>query len=213
MKAMTTWTKSTALFCSLFIVVLSVLSSVTTAFMELAPVDIDNLNDTQYHCIAIGPQPRLTVFTVFRMGLTYFIPLMTMTVLYSLTIKQLTNMKLQHLQSERTIESRRKVVNMLIVMVVIFAVSWLPHTIISCLITADYRVVIGSNRLVKILPVSAFLIYFNCIMNPFLYSFMSSQYRQGFKTMFAQCCCSLRARKSFSITSTTGSEIKSIETN
>jgi hypothetical protein len=32
-------------------------------------------------------------------------------------------------------------------------------------------------------------------MNPFLYSFMSSQYREGFKAMSTQiCCCCARIR-------------------
>ncbi|ELU01544.1 hypothetical protein CAPTEDRAFT_118321, partial [Capitella teleta] len=104
-------------------------------------------------------------------------------------IVQLTGSQFKSTQSQRIVASRRKVVNMLIILVVVFAICWLPMCIHILIVSIDANILIMNDGLVKYTPATIFLVYFNCIMNPFLYSFMSSQYRNGFKAMFAQCCC------------------------
>ncbi|ELU01545.1 hypothetical protein CAPTEDRAFT_201805 [Capitella teleta] len=220
MKAMTAWTQKTAIYCSISIVLISMLcASPFSLLTELAPVDPSNQNNTDVLCLAIGPQPLILTLTVFRLTLTYVIPLAIMGVLYGLTIRQLTGSSLKGSQPERIVTSRKKVVHMLIILVVVFAICWLPSWVQYMILAIDANLLLMDDGLAKYMPVTTFLVYFNCIMNPFLYSFMSSQYRNGFKAMFAQCCCGRmrHARTQFSNTSgsdTTGkvsTEVKSLD--
>lgn len=188
-KALVIWTKRIAIYVSVGLTAFSLLSSLPVALLSsMASVPDQpksNQSDTEdIYCLATGPSPFITYFYSYRLCLTYFLPLVSMAILYGLTIKRLLAVKSKHSPSASVIETRRKVINMLVAMVVIFAVCWLPKTIFLLLVMVKPEVILTQKMLMVYFPFSGGLIYFNCIMNPFLYSFMSAQYRKGFKEMF-----------------------------
>lgn len=192
MKAMTVWTKKTAVQCSLGILIYSFLSALPISILpSMSPAWPSN---NSYHCNPAEPQNFVAAFQVTRITLTYFLPLAIMAVLYALIIRKLLHNSNLFSPSQKALEDRQRVVYMLIAMVIIFAACWLPSTLVILLSTFDEKFYENNkSSLTTYVPVTTFLVYFNCIMNPFLYSLMSSQYRRGFISLFKRlgCCCGL----------------------
>ncbi|XP_075971381.1 tachykinin-like peptides receptor 99D isoform X2 [Anticarsia gemmatalis] len=128
-------------------------------------------------------------YNVCFMVLTYFLPIMSMTYTYSRvgielwgsqSIGECTQRQLDN------VKSKRRVVKMMIVVVVIFAVCWLPFHVYF-LVTSYYPDVVNYSHIQEIYLAIYWLAMSNSMYNPIIYCWMNSKFRRGFKQFF-WCC-------------------------
>ncbi|CAB3239144.1 unnamed protein product [Arctia plantaginis] len=128
-------------------------------------------------------------YNVCFMVLTYFLPITSMTYTYSRvgielwgsqSIGECTQRQLDN------VKSKRRVVKMMIVVVVIFAVCWLPFHVYF-LVTSYYPEVVNYEHIQEIYLAIYWLAMSNSMYNPIIYCWMNSKFRRGFKQFF-WCC-------------------------
>ncbi|CAH2241870.1 jg16258 [Pararge aegeria aegeria] len=165
-------------FCQ-FIAVLSISASVFT----LMAISIDRYNVT-------------------FMVLTYFLPIISMTYTYAKVGVELWGSKSIGECTQRqldNVKSKRRVVKMMIVVVVIFAVCWLPFHVYF-VVTSYYPSVVNYPYIQEIYLGIYWLAMSNSMYNPIIYCWMNSKFRRGFKQFF-WCCgamdAGLRRRRGF----------------
>lgn len=89
--------------------------------------------------------------------------------------------------------ARRKVIRLLIAIVISFAICVLPHHI-RLLVHIWFRT--EKSRVDNIMvPVTFLIFYFNSCLNPFLYAFLSDNFRKAFCELVWFKCFKSRARK------------------
>ncbi|KPJ19314.1 Tachykinin-like peptides receptor 99D [Papilio machaon] len=130
-----------------------------------------------------------TRYNVAFMILTYFLPIISMTYTYarvgvelwgSQSIGECTQRQLDN------VKSKRRVVKMMIVVVVIFAVCWLPFHVYF-VVTSYYPEVVNYPHIQEIYLGIYWLAMSNSMYNPIIYCWMNSKFRRGFKQFF-WCC-------------------------
>ncbi|XP_020300125.1 tachykinin-like peptides receptor 99D isoform X3 [Pseudomyrmex gracilis] len=156
------------LYCKIcqFIAVLTICASVFT----LMAISIDRYN-------------------VIFMILTYFLPIGSMTFTYarvglelwgSQSIGEATARQLEN------IRSKRRVVKMMMVVVVIFAVCWLPFHVYF--IVVSYVPEITNKPYIQEVFLGIYwLAMSNSMYNPIIYCWMNTRFRRGFAQVFSWC--------------------------
>uniref|UniRef100_A0A182VR76 G-protein coupled receptors family 1 profile domain-containing protein n=1 Tax=Anopheles minimus TaxID=112268 RepID=A0A182VR76_9DIPT len=87
--------------------------------------------------------------------------------------------------------SKVKVIKMVFVVIITFAISWLPLYAIFCFVKFAGDLVYDEavqSFILTILPVAQWLGASNSCINPILYAFMNRKFRAGFKKLFHSCC-------------------------
>ena len=236
MKAKAVWTKSLAIKISLMITLISAAVSIPRSVlieMMKYPINTDRddawktLNDQDNHnvsgkhydyiehCTDAIPSRFVSTYNYFRVVLCYLVPMLTITVLYGLIAKHLKSPASQSLtgSDSKVYKARKRVVLMLLVMIIIFAIGWLPFSIFLFLHALPNGIDIISMIHIKYerwMPMGAIFVYINCISNPILYTFMSVQYREAFWRLFTSCCPGPKTPTSAELlsgTSKTGSDV------
>ena len=135
---------------------------------------------------------------VVNLGLQYLIPLSIIALFYILILKKIAKRKLpklaRHLpatvkdgnrQSSLVIErSKVKVFKMLIMLVLLFAISWLPLYVIFFALKIGPRIEdnsVASQILDLSVPVAQWLGSANSAMNPIMYFFYSNKFRSYYR--------------------------------
>ncbi|EDO39719.1 predicted protein, partial [Nematostella vectensis] len=120
------------------------------------------------------------VYTIFLFAVAYCVPFVVMSVMYSVICRQLWMRKIPGEQdiekSKKALESRKKVVKMLITVVVCFVLCWLPVQVATFL--WDYS---GVEISVDLNFILMFLMRSHSAVSPCIYAIFSQNYRQGFK--------------------------------
>ncbi|CAK1598509.1 unnamed protein product [Parnassius mnemosyne] len=175
----------------------SILSSPNIAYFT-TEVDILPDGTTRRVCFPEWPDGITTrsrleyLYNVAFMVLTYFLPIISMTYTYarvgvelwgSQSIGECTQRQLDN------IKSKRRVVKMMIVVVVIFAVCWLPFHVYF-VVTSYYPDVVNYPHIQEIYLGIYWLAMSNSMYNPIIYCWMNSKFRRGFKQFF-WCCGAL----------------------
>ncbi|PRD24318.1 UNVERIFIED_CONTAM: SIFaR [Trichonephila clavipes] len=93
--------------------------------------------------------------------------------------------------------SKLKVVKMMVIVVVLFVVSWLPLYIIFTMVKLGITVEENSIKekvLVVMVPIAQWLGASNSCINPVLYTFYNKKFRKGFMAIIRSrsCCGTLR---------------------
>ncbi|XP_076327810.1 tachykinin-like peptides receptor 99D [Tachypleus tridentatus] len=131
------------------------------------------------------------IYNIQILVLTYMLPITSMTLTYfrvgrklwgSQTIGECTDKQLE------AIKSKRKIVKMMIVVVIIFAVCWLPYHIYF-LLAHHHPEIISSAYVQHIYLAIYWLAMSNSMYNPIIYCWMNSRFRRGFKKVFLICSC------------------------
>ncbi|CAH2071762.1 unnamed protein product, partial [Iphiclides podalirius] len=130
-------------------------------------------------------------YNVIFMMLTYFIPIISLTYTYARIGAELWGShsigESSHHQLDN-VKSKRRVVKMMIVIVIIFAVCWLPfHTYF--IITSNYPEVTKYPPIQEIYLAIYWLAMSNSMFNPMILYWMNFKFRRGFR-QFLRCCCS-----------------------
>ncbi|KAJ1529634.1 hypothetical protein ONE63_006398 [Megalurothrips usitatus] len=148
-------------------------------------------------CYAVWPDGMTThsqqeyIYNVVFMVVTYFVPITLMGYAYlrvgielwgSQSIGECTQRQLQNIQS------KRRVVKMMIVVVTIFSVCWLPFHLYF-IITSQMPEITNSAYVQEVYLGIYWLAMSNSMYNPIIYCYMNSRFRRGFQAFFWWCPC------------------------
>ncbi|XP_066142587.1 tachykinin-like peptides receptor 86C isoform X5 [Euwallacea fornicatus] len=154
-------------------------------------------------CIMIWPDKQL-IGSKYDLGyqmlflvVAYLVPMTLMSMCYAIMGKVLWGSKSIGELTQRqldSIQSKRKVVKMFILVVLIFGLCWLPYHSYFIYIYYDPRVIY--NRYTQHIYLTFYwLAMSNAMVNPLIYYWMNARFRQYFRK--AMCCwrviCSSRA--------------------
>ncbi|XP_077988431.1 somatostatin receptor type 2-like [Glandiceps talaboti] len=120
-----------------------------------------------------------TVFILFTFNLGFTFPLLVIAVCY---IKAFTHLCQVHrpdhrLRAAKIRQESRRVAVMVIVIVIAFVVCWLPFYVLNITLSLDYHS--PSMLVVSIYSISICLSYSNSCLNPIIYSFMGTNFRNN----------------------------------
>ncbi|KAK7112709.1 hypothetical protein V1264_012120 [Littorina saxatilis] len=97
-----------------------------------------------------------------------------------------------HNSSTRLIQrSKVKVLKMLVVVCVLFSISWLPLYAINFWRVVQPEMPQDTQHALSeiVVPLAQWLSNSNCCMNPIIYCFFSKKFREGFRELVACCGC------------------------
>jgi allatostatin receptor len=131
-------------------------------------------------CIPFDKKGRRDLFTTF-LAFGFVLPLVAIIILYGFMLNRLLYSVGAGVSiSAETIRSRRRVTRMVIIVVVIFAVSWLPNHI--CFMILYWKPNPPTEKHFYVFHSFArILAYANSCVNPILYAFLSENFRKGFR--------------------------------
>lgn len=128
------------------------------------------------------------VYSSILFTVVYCVPFLSITVMYTIICRRLWKRKILNTrhkrQYQKAIESRKKVVKMLITVVIAFVVCWLPVQVTTFVWEADQNIIFPTS----VYFVCMFLMRAHACTSPFVYAIFSENYRRGFKVALT-CCC------------------------
>ncbi|XP_038044829.1 G-protein coupled receptor 54-like [Patiria miniata] len=159
-------------------------------------------------CLELWPlQIMYPGYVVFCFILLYVIPIFTISVCYSLMLRKLWTRVSPGETADpnsglHNARQKRKVTRMVLVVVLVFAVCWLPIHVITLWMRLDPA--FPRTDPTYIFKMAAHtLSYANSMVNPFVYAFMGENYRRYFKKAFPVCFGQKRRRQAGDPTSRT----------
>ncbi|KAF7268202.1 tachykinin-like peptides receptor 99D isoform X1 [Rhynchophorus ferrugineus] len=126
-------------------------------------------------------------FNVAFLIITYLVPILSMTYTYarigielwgSQSIGECTQRQMDN------IKSKRRVVKMMMVVVIIFAVCWLPYQLYFIVISY-FPEITNSEYIQETFLAIYWLAMSNSMYNPIIYCWMNARFRRGFKQFFS----------------------------
>ena len=112
----------------------------------------------------------------------FLIPLSIVSVLYTIMIKRLLHRGVgRGTKSAETMRAKRRVTRMVVVVVLIFAICWLPVQLIF--VIQSFGVYPETIPYISIKLASNCLAYMNSCVNPILYAFLSDNFRKSFRRL------------------------------
>ncbi|NWX93561.1 NPFF2 protein, partial [Nothoprocta pentlandii] len=157
-------------------------------------------NETRpvYWCREDWPEPGMRkIYTTVLFANIYLAPLSLMVIMYARIGIALFNTAVpaagKHSQEQRHLVSKKKqkVVKMLLVVALLFMLSWLP--LWTLMMLSDYANLSDTQLQIiniYIYPFAHWLAFFNSSVNPIIYGFFNENFRRGFQAAFKlQLCC------------------------
>ncbi|XP_074648341.1 tachykinin-like peptides receptor 99D [Tubulanus polymorphus] len=130
-------------------------------------------------------------YSMLQLFINYFLPLLVLAATYtriglelwgSQTIGENTP------RQDESIKSKKKVVKMMIIVVLIFAICWLPQHIYF-LLTTIHPSIENAPGINHIYLVIWWFAMSNSMYNPWIYCYMNARFRHGFKLAFSWLPC------------------------
>ncbi|XP_029828900.2 neuropeptide SIFamide receptor [Ixodes scapularis] len=169
-----------------------------TFFFRLMPM-LSESNSSLQVCREDWPTERMGMlyFIVANLILCYLLPLCVITLCYIFIWLKVWRRRPPGEAHDFGVEnmiqrSKVKVAKMLLVVVIVFAISWLPLYAIFARLKIGEPLVDGSAEQAVIevaAPVAQWLGASNSCINPILYAFFNSKFRMGFKAILLKCFC------------------------
>eukprot|EP00095_Tigriopus_kingsejongensis_P000724 maker-scaffold338_size202645-snap-gene-1.15 protein:Tk00724 transcript:maker-scaffold338_size202645-snap-gene-1.15-mRNA-1 annotation:"allatostatin a receptor" len=128
--------------------------------------------------LPIGYRWSWFTFQISFFVTAYLLPLLLICGLYSVMLHRLWNQAPGGRASAESIRNKKRVIKMVLVVVIIFALSWLPIHII--LIMRGMKLYPNTPLTVTTQIISHILAYSNSCVNPILYAWLSEPFRRGF---------------------------------
>ena len=137
---------------------------------------------------AFDRQKASIIYSAILFAVVYCVPFLIITVMYAIICRRLWKRKILNTrhkrQYQKAIESRKKVVKMLITVVVAFIICWLPVQVTTFVWEANQTLEIPYT----VTFICMFLMRAHACTSPFVYAIFSENYRRGFKVALT-CCC------------------------
>lgn len=146
------------------------------------------LGEERNRCInvkALTDSQITVVFYVSFFVFGYVVPLSLVCILYGFMLKRLLFGMVPGNQSAESIRSKKRVTRMIIIVIILFAICWLPIQIIFMIMTTGEYPTDAFSFWVHM--VANCLAYTNSCINPILYAFLSDNFRKSFRKLL---CCS-----------------------
>ncbi|CAF1253388.1 unnamed protein product [Adineta steineri] len=124
-------------------------------------------------------------------SVTYICPIVILTITYTRIAIELWGQTAIGEVTKRqrdSIQSKRKVVKMLIAVVLIFGICWFPQQLYFVLVAA-YKSIPEWQGTPYVYLISYLFAMSNSMYNPFLYCCMNNRFRNGFRSVFRYCPC------------------------
>ncbi|KAH3871656.1 tachykinin-like peptides receptor 99D [Dreissena polymorpha] len=142
-------------------------------------------------CDITWPKETDLAYHYLLLVLNYLFPLLTLVSAYSRVGLELWGSRAigeeTSIQTDR-VKSKRKVVKMMIVVVLIFAICWLPmHTYF--LLTSYYNSITEYEYIQQIYIIIYLMAMSNSMYNPIIYGWINARFREGFMHVFCWCPC------------------------
>ncbi|KAM9309136.1 galanin receptor type 1-like [Pholidichthys leucotaenia] len=138
-------------------------------------------NESETFCWEVWPdqnQKKIYVVCTFVFG--YVLPLLLISFCYAKVLNHL-HKKLRNM-SKKSEASKKKTAQTVLVVVVVFCLSWLPHHVVH--LWAEFGT-FPLNQASFVLRVAAHcLAYSNSSVNPVIYAFLSENFRKAYKQVF-----------------------------
>lgn len=170
-------------------------------------------------CVERWPRPQdgTLFFIICNLMLCYVLPMILISLCYILIWIKVWRRNIptdtKDAQMERIQQkSKVKVVKMLVVVVILFVLSWLPLYVIFARIKLGGERAEWEDELLTIAtPIAQWLGSSNSCINPILYAFFNNKYRRGFMAILksGRCCGKLRYYETVAIMSSSTSMRKS----
>ncbi|XP_043087050.1 neuropeptide FF receptor 1-like [Puntigrus tetrazona] len=146
-------------------------------------VDGDNETHPLYTCWEAWPdQSMRKIYTTVLFSHIYLAPVTLIAVMYSRIALRLVK--------PPVFRRKLRVVNMLLMVALLFAVSWLPLWILMML--TDYGNLSAAQLdlvAVYVFPFAHWLAFFNSSVNPIVYGYFNENFRRGFQAAFKLGLC------------------------
>uniref|UniRef100_A0A4X2L987 Neuropeptide FF receptor 1 n=2 Tax=Vombatus ursinus TaxID=29139 RepID=A0A4X2L987_VOMUR len=162
-------------------------------------VDTQNRSYPLFSCWEAWPEKGMRkIYTTVLFSHIYVAPLALLIIMYARIAFKLFKARdpqPDEAATERQRVSRRKarVVHMLIIVALFFALSWLP---LWCLLLLTDYGHLSEQQLylvsVYIFPFAHWLAFFNSSANPIIYGYFNRNFRRGFQVAFQTRLCSLK---------------------
>ncbi|KXJ84523.1 hypothetical protein RP20_CCG027135 [Aedes albopictus] len=186
-------------------------------FFELVPI-FPEAPEIQL-CVEVWPPGTdgALYFLLANLVACYLLPMVLITICYILIWIKVWRRSIpgdsKDAQMDRMQQkSKIKVVKMLVVVVILFVLSWLPLYLIFARIKLGGALESSEEELLQIAtPIAQWLGASNSCINPILYAFFNKKYRKGFVAIIRsrKCCGRLRYYETVAIASSSTSTRKS----
>ncbi|XP_055943066.1 neuropeptide SIFamide receptor-like isoform X1 [Argiope bruennichi] len=166
--------------------------------------ELESVNSDIHYCVERWPheESEKAYFLGANLGLCYLLPLCIISLCYvGIWIKVWRRSipgETKGTNADVVMQrSKLKVVKMMIIVVVLFVLSWLPLYIIFTMVKLGITVEENSTAeqvLVVMVPIAQWLGASNSCINPVLYTFCNKKFRKGFLAIIKSrsCCGTLR---------------------
>lgn len=170
-------------------------------------------------CLEVWPEPLdgSLFFLIANLMLCYVLPMILISMCYVLIWIKVWKRHIPNDTKDAQMEriqqkSKVKVVKMLVVVVILFVLSWLPLYIIFARIKLGGDISDWEGEILQIAtPIAQWLGSSNSCINPILYAFFNKKYRRGFMAILksGRCCGKLRYYETVAMISSSTSVRKS----
>ncbi|KAK7135138.1 hypothetical protein R3I93_018290 [Phoxinus phoxinus] len=160
-------------------------------------VDRDNITYPLFTCWEAWPELSMRkIYTTVLFSHIYLAPVTLIAIMYTRIAVKLVKSPASIRDARAEDESRRvfrrklRVVNMLLMVALLFTVSWLPLWILMML--TDYGNLSPAQLdlvAVYIFPFAHWLAFFNSSVNPVVYGYFNENFRRGFQAAFRLGVC------------------------
>lgn len=140
-------------------------------------------------CNIIWPESKSmngqTAFTLYSFILSFALPILFISVFYTLVVRKLSTVGPRHKSKERK-KSHRKVTKLVLTVVTVYVACWLPYWLsqVALIFTAPGNK--QKSGTIMIFLMTGFLSYANSAINPILYAFLSENFKKSF---IKACVC------------------------
>lgn len=203
----------------LIVVIWMIALAATSPWLLFFDLVIDGDDPELRFCVESWPRPQdgSLFFLIGNLTLCYVLPMILISLCYILIWIKVWRRHIptdtKDAQMERIQQkSKVKVVKMLVVVVILFVLSWLPLYVIFARIKLGGERADWEEEVLKIAtPIAQWLGSSNSCINPILYAFFNKKYRRGFVAILksGRCCGKLRYYESVARMSSSTSMRKS----
>ncbi|XP_034401326.1 galanin receptor type 1 [Cyclopterus lumpus] len=136
--------------------------------------------DNNTFCWEVWPEHQRKVYVMCTFVFGYVLPLTLISVCYAKVLNHL-HKKLKNV-SKKSEQSKKKTAQTVLVVVVVFCLSWLPHHIVHLWVEFGSFPLNQASFVFRM--VAHCLAYSNSSINPIIYAFLSENFRNTFKQVF-----------------------------